>query len=55
MQATVAAGQTFSIGRYTLRFDGLTSDDDPHVAITRADVAVLRDGRLVARLAPEKR
>ncbi len=55
VQATVAPGQTFSIGAYTLRFDGLSEDDDPHVAITRADVTVLRGGRTVGLLRPEKR
>ena len=45
VQATVAEGQTFSIGRYQLRFDRLTKEDSPHLSITRAEVTVLRAGQ----------
>jgi len=55
VQATIAKEQAFSIGAYTIRFAGLTEIDDPHVAITRAELEVTRDGRLVGMLRPEKR
>jgi cytochrome c-type biogenesis protein CcmF len=55
VQATVAAGQSFSLGPYTLRFERLSQEDTPHLAITRAEVAVVRGGQTVGVLAPEKR
>ena len=55
VQATVAPGQTFSIGRYQLRYDRLAEEDNPHVSITRADVTVLDGGRSIGVLRPEKR
>ena len=55
VQSTVARGQSFSIRGYTLRFDALSEEDDPHVAITRAEVAVLRGEKQVGVLRPEKR
>jgi len=55
VQATVAEGQAFSIGRYQLRFDRLTKEDSPHLSITRAEVTVLRAGQSIGVLRPEKR
>jgi cytochrome c-type biogenesis protein CcmF len=55
VQATVAAGQSFSVGPYTLRFDRLSEEDSAHLAITRAEVTVLRGGQPVGVLKPEKR
>jgi cytochrome c-type biogenesis protein CcmF len=55
VQATVAPGQTFSIGRYQLRYDRLAEEDNPHVSITRADVTVLDGGQSIGVLRPEKR
>jgi cytochrome c-type biogenesis protein CcmF len=55
VQATVSEGQTFEIGGYQLRFDRLSKEDTPHLAITRADVTVLRAGKPVGVLRPEKR
>jgi cytochrome c-type biogenesis protein CcmF len=55
VQATVAQGQTFSVRGYTLRFDRLSEEDDPHLSTTRAEVTVLRGGREVGVLRPEKR
>ena len=55
VQATVAKGQTFSVGPYTMRFDRLSEEEDAHVSSTRADVTVLREGQEVGVLRPEKR
>jgi cytochrome c-type biogenesis protein CcmF len=55
VQATVAKGQTFSIGAYTLTFAGLSEIDDPHLSITRAELEVARYGQTVGMLRPEKR
>jgi len=55
VQATVSKGETFSVGAYTLRFDDLVEQDSPHLAITHADVTVMRDGHPVGVLRPEKR
>jgi cytochrome c-type biogenesis protein CcmF len=55
VQATVAQGQSFSVRGYTLRFDRLAEQDTPHLSTTRAEVTVLRDGREIGVLRPEKR
>jgi cytochrome c-type biogenesis protein CcmF len=55
VQATVAQGQSFSVRGYTLRFDRLSEEDSAHLSTTRAEVTVLRDGREVGVLRPEKR
>jgi len=55
VQATVAQGQSFAIGRYTLRFDELQEEEDAHLAITRARVTVLRGGAEIGVVLPEKR
>ncbi len=55
VQATVAKGQSFSIGSFTLRFDNVAETNSPHVTITHADVTVLRDGQTLGVLQPEKR
>jgi cytochrome c-type biogenesis protein CcmF len=54
-QITVKAGETFPMGDYTLRYDGVQERDTPHIAYLTASVAVLRDGQLVETLRPEKR
>ncbi len=54
-QVTVQEGESFPVGRYTLRYDGLRETDTPHVATLAAAVTVLRDGEVVDELAPEKR
>jgi cytochrome c-type biogenesis protein CcmF len=54
-QVTVADGESFPLGRYTLRYDGLEEHDSPHVARLAATVTVLRDGRVIDTLHPEKR
>ncbi|MCK6555235.1 heme lyase CcmF/NrfE family subunit [Candidatus Binatia bacterium] len=54
-QVAVAPGQTLAIGDYTLRFDGVQERDTPHIAYLTAAVAVLRNGRVIDTLHPEKR
>jgi cytochrome c-type biogenesis protein CcmF len=55
VQSTIAKEQSFAIGSYTLRYVGLTENEDPHVAITRADLEVSRGGRVIGMVHPEKR
>ncbi len=54
-QITVKQGDTFPMGRYTLRYDGVKEHDTPHIAYLTADLAVLQDGRQIDTLHPEKR
>jgi cytochrome c-type biogenesis protein CcmF len=54
-QVTLNQGQTFDIGGYTLRYNGLEEKDTPHVAILMANLTVLRGGRAIDTLRPEKR
>jgi cytochrome c-type biogenesis protein CcmF len=48
-------GEPFAFGGYELRLDGVTETRGPNYAAEIATVAVLRDGRVVATLHPEKR
>jgi cytochrome c-type biogenesis protein CcmF len=54
-QVTLNQGETFEIGGYTLRYEGLEEKETPHVAYLMARLAVLVDGRQVDTLRPEKR
>jgi cytochrome c-type biogenesis protein CcmF len=54
-QVTLNQGETFDIGGYTLRYDGLDERDTPHIAYLMAKVAVLDGGRELETLKPEKR
>jgi cytochrome c-type biogenesis protein CcmF len=54
-QITVNAGESFDIGRYTLRFDGMEPTDTPHVATMAAVLSASTDGRDLGVLRPEKR
>jgi cytochrome c-type biogenesis protein CcmF len=54
-QVTVNPGQTFEIGGYTLRYNGLEEEDTPHVATLLANLTVLQAGREIDTLKPEKR
>ncbi len=54
-QVTLEKGQSFSLGGYTLRYEGVDTSDSPHVATIAARIAVFRDGRQVEVLLPEKR
>jgi cytochrome c-type biogenesis protein CcmF len=54
-QVTLNQGETFEIGGYTLRYNGLEERDTPHVAYLMANMTVLQDGRAIDTLKPEKR
>ncbi len=47
-------GETFPVGRYALRLDAVAPVRGPNYDAERATVTVLRDGRVVATLHPEK-
>ena len=48
-------GDTVAVGGYTFRFDGVASVPGPNYRAARGAVTVLRDGRPVELLRPEKR
>ncbi len=52
---TVAFGEAFEVGAYTLTLQGVDQVEGPNYASLMGDVVVARDGRPVARLFPEKR
>ena len=54
-QVTLNPGESFDVGGYTLRYNGLEQRDTPHVASLLANVSVLAKGRVVDTLRPEKR
>jgi len=54
-QITVKPGDSFEMGGYTLRYDGVTPSETPHVAYLTANLAVMDRGRQVDTLRPEKR
>jgi cytochrome c-type biogenesis protein CcmF len=54
-QVTLNPGESFDIGGYTLRYDGLEERDTPHIAYLMANVAVFDGARQVDVLKPEKR
>jgi cytochrome c-type biogenesis protein CcmF len=55
VKKSVHAGESFSIGSYTLRFQGLEQSDTPHLESATALVEVLRpDGREIAVMTPAK-
>ncbi len=54
-QITVKPGDTFPMGRYALRYDGVEQRDTAHIAYLTASVAVLKDGKQIETLRPEKR
>ncbi|HEY1837957.1 MAG TPA: heme lyase CcmF/NrfE family subunit [Rhizomicrobium sp.] len=51
----LAPGQSMQAGDYTLRFDGASVVQGPNYQAVRADIEAIRDNRIVAMLAPEKR
>src|SRR3990172_2795458 len=54
-QGTLARGEQLTLGRYVLVYDGLTQFGTPDGRdISRAEVSVFRDGRLVGRLFPRQ-
>ncbi|MFM8410512.1 MAG: heme lyase CcmF/NrfE family subunit, partial [Alphaproteobacteria bacterium] len=54
-QQGLEPGGTVDIGPYTLRYDGVRTESDPHVDKTLAQVFVTRDDKPVGTLEPEKR
>jgi cytochrome c-type biogenesis protein CcmF len=55
VKKSVHAGDSFTIGSYTLRFLGFSEVDTPHVASATARVAVLgADGREITVMSPAK-
>jgi cytochrome c-type biogenesis protein CcmF len=48
-------GDTVTVSGYTFRFDGVTSEPGPNYRAARGTVTVLREGRPVEALHPEKR
>jgi cytochrome c-type biogenesis protein CcmF len=48
-------GQEFAIAGYQVAFDGVNDVRGPGYTATRADIRLLRDGRQIAAMHPEKR
>jgi cytochrome c-type biogenesis protein CcmF len=51
-QAFVRRGETVSIGDYTLRFEALTEERQPHRNVMRSRFTLLRQGQEIATLQP---
>ena len=51
----LAPGESVELGGYAFRFEGVREAPGPNYAAARAGIVITRDGREVARLAPEKR
>ena len=51
----LAPGETMYVGGYALRLDGVVGDSGPNYQAARANIAVLRDGKVIAFMHPEKR
>ena len=54
-ELAVKAGDSVTLGRYAFRFDGIRPAQGPNYSSDYATVQVLRDGRAIATLHPEKR
>jgi cytochrome c-type biogenesis protein CcmF len=54
-QQTMKVGDEMRVGRYTLRYDRIDSQENGHVARTAAVLPVFVDGRQIDTLMPEKR
>ncbi|HVM98272.1 MAG TPA: cytochrome c-type biogenesis CcmF C-terminal domain-containing protein, partial [Candidatus Acidoferrales bacterium] len=52
---TVSPGDTFDVGGYKLRYDKVEAWENEHAAHLAASVAVLKDGKVIDTLLPEKR
>ena len=52
---TIKPGESFSIDRYTVEYQGLREQNDDHVARLIASLVVFENGRRIAELEPEKR
>ena len=49
-QVTVNPGESFEIGGYTLRYNGLEERDTPHIAYLMANIGVFRGGKQIDTL-----
>ncbi|KRG68855.1 heme lyase CcmF/NrfE family subunit [Pseudoxanthomonas dokdonensis] len=54
-EVALKPGQTMEIGRYSFRFEGVDELTGPNYRAHRGHVQVLRSGKLLTRLNPEKR
>lgn len=51
-QATLRPGETMQMKDYTLRFDTIWGREEPHRVVIGADVAVLKNNRVIGKLDP---
>jgi len=51
----LAPGETVALGRYAYRFESIAPIEGPNYDGVRGEVTVLRDGKPIAQLHPEKR
>jgi cytochrome c-type biogenesis protein CcmF len=54
VKQTVKPGDSFSIGSYTLTYEGLAASETPHLETERARLQVSEDGHVIARLSPAR-
>jgi cytochrome c-type biogenesis protein CcmF len=54
-QQTLEAGEEMPAGKFRLRYERISSEEDAHLSRLAAVVSVWRDGRQIATLTPEKR
>src|SRR5438876_341479 len=54
-QETLKPGDEMTAGRFRLRYERVTSEENAHLSRLAAEVSVWRDGKRIATLAPEKR
>ena len=54
-EQTLKAGETMTIGRYTLRFDGMAAGERPTHILVWANLLALRDGKPLQELTPGQR
>ncbi|MBI1829857.1 MAG: heme lyase CcmF/NrfE family subunit [Deltaproteobacteria bacterium] len=52
---TVSPGESFDVGNYKLRYDKVEAWENEHAAHMAANIAVLKDGKQIDTLKPEKR
>ncbi len=52
---TLKPGESMQAGKFTLRYDRITTAEDAHVSRLAAEVSVFQGDRLLTTLAPEKR
>src|SRR6266849_5775402 len=54
-QETLKPGDEMAAGKFRLRYERITSDENAHLSRVAAEVSVWRGGKRIATLAPEKR